>query len=119
MKTKVDRAKPPVRRTAKPGMTAQPGYPSYPAKEDIFSKSREEGGVNPEDISKKKVPNEDVKAGKNNEKSFEEDESGGDLDVPGSELDDAEESVGREDEENNFYSLGGDNHNDLDEDRGD
>jgi hypothetical protein len=33
-------------------------------------------------------------------------------------LDDGEESIGKEDEENNFYSLGGDNHNDLDEDKG-
>jgi hypothetical protein len=32
------------------------------------------------------------------------------LDVPGSELDDAQEMIGSEDEENNFYSLGGDNH---------
>lgn len=33
-----------------------------------------------------------------------------DLDVPGSELDDSSEEIGTEDEENNFYSLGGDNH---------
>jgi hypothetical protein len=43
--------------------------------------------------------------------------SGKDLDIPGSELDDASESVGSEDEENNAYSLGGDNHEDLEEDR--
>ncbi|HRZ97777.1 MAG TPA: hypothetical protein P5084_09475 [Paludibacter sp.] len=36
--------------------------------------------------------------------------SGSDLDVPGSELDDAQEEIGSEDEENNLYSLGGDNH---------
>ncbi len=41
--------------------------------------------------------------------------SGNDLDVPGSELDDEQESVGSEDEENNNYSLGGDNHEDLEE----
>ncbi len=51
-----------------------------------------------------------------NEKSFKDDLSGDDLDVPGSELDDDEEAVGSEDEENNYYSLGGDNHNDLEED---
>lgn len=34
--------------------------------------------------------------------------AGSDLDVPGSELDDAEEATGNEDEENNSYSLGGD-----------
>lgn len=36
------------------------------------------------------------------------DMAGGDLDVPGTELDDAGEEVGSEDEENNYYSLGGD-----------
>jgi len=44
--------------------------------------------------------------------------SGADLDVPGAELDDAQEQIGSEDEENNYYSIGGDNHNDLDEDNG-
>ena len=34
--------------------------------------------------------------------------SGSDLDVPGSEEDDADEEIGEEDEENNPYSLGGD-----------
>jgi len=43
--------------------------------------------------------------------------AGEDLDIPGSELDDDSESVGSEDEENNSYSIGGDNHNDLEEDR--
>jgi hypothetical protein len=36
------------------------------------------------------------------------DMSGADLDIPGTELDDAGEEVGSEDEENNYYSLGGD-----------
>lgn len=40
-----------------------------------------------------------------------------DLDIPGSELDDEQEEVGSEDEENNSYSLGGDNHEDLEEPR--
>ena len=39
-----------------------------------------------------------------------------DLDIPGAELDDDLEIIGSEDEENNYYSLGGDNHNDLEED---
>lgn len=38
------------------------------------------------------------------------DMAGEDLDVPGAELDDANEAIGSEDEENNSYSLGGDNH---------
>ena len=40
-----------------------------------------------------------------------------DLDVPGAELDDANEAIGNEDEENNYYSVGGDRHNDLEEDK--
>ena len=86
-----------------------PGYPLYPANEDIFNKSKEETEINPEDTSKTKVANE--KAGRNNERDFSEDVSGGDLDVPGSELDDEQEKIGSEDEENNHYSLGGDLHN--------
>jgi len=43
-------------------------------------------------------------------------DTGADLDVPGSEEDDADEDRGEEDEENNYYSLGGDNHENLDED---
>jgi len=41
-----------------------------------------------------------------NEESFDDDVSGEDLDVPGSEDDDADEDIGEEDEENNEYSLG-------------
>jgi hypothetical protein len=39
------------------------------------------------------------------------------LDIPGAELDDANEAIGEEDEENNYYSLGGDDHDDLEEDK--
>lgn len=59
------------------------------------------------------------KPGKMNEKDFEEDMTGNDLDVPGAELDDVQENIGSEDEENNYYSLGGDDHENLDEDKGD
>ena len=85
-----------------------PGYPHYPAKEDIYNNSKEETDINPEDPSHPKAVNEEIK--KINEKDFEEDMSGDDLDIPGAELDDEEENVGSEDEENNYYSLGGDNH---------
>jgi hypothetical protein len=37
------------------------------------------------------------------------------LDVPGEELDDSNESLGEEDEENNYYSLGGDRQENLEE----
>jgi len=39
-----------------------------------------------------------------------------DLDIPGSEQDDDQEAIGSEDEENNSYSIGGDSHEDLEED---
>jgi len=39
-----------------------------------------------------------------------------DMDVPGSELDDENESIGEEDEENNYYSLGGDRQEKNEED---
>lgn len=46
----------------------------------------------------------------------EDDDIDEDLDIPGTEMDDANESIGEEDEENNYYSLGGDRHENLDED---
>jgi hypothetical protein len=90
-----------------------PGYPIYPAGEDIYRKSKKEMDLNPENPQEDKIPNH--KSGTMNEKGFDDDMSGDDLDVPGSELDDQMEKIGSEDEENNYYSLGGDNHNDLDE----
>lgn len=46
----------------------------------------------------------------------DESENEQDLDVPGAELDDRDEEIGEEDEENNYYSLGGDRHETLEED---
>ncbi len=116
----------------KAAVNTVPPYPVNPPEEDIYNKSTEETELDPEDTSKTKTPNEDdgdlnpttrglqkrKKAGKNNEKDFKDDVSGDDLDVPGSEFDEGEEKNGNEDEENDYYSLGGDAHNDLDEDRG-
>jgi hypothetical protein len=92
--------------------------PEYPVSEDIYNKYREEQDINPEDISKKKAPNEEDELETSNEKDFNDDVSGDDLDIPGAELDDEQEKIGSEDEENNHYSLGGDNHDDLEEDKG-
>jgi hypothetical protein len=39
-----------------------------------------------------------------------------DMDIPGTELDDENEAIGEEDEENNYYSLGGDRHESQEED---
>lgn len=93
-----------------------PGYPAYPKDEDIYKQFKEDAEIDPDDLTMQKGPN--PKPHERNTKDFNEDVSGSDLDVPGSELDDKLEEVGDEDEENNYYSLGGDNHNDLEEDRG-
>jgi hypothetical protein len=94
-------------------------YPLYPDSEDIYNKFKEENDIDPEDISKVKKLNSNDKVVSDNEKEFSDDESGNDLDIPGSELDDEQEMIGNEDEENNYYSLGGDDHNNLDEDKDD
>lgn len=85
---------------AEPGNKKFP-LPVYPAKEDIYNVEKEE-------------PFDELDAQKQKLKA-EMDES---LDVPGADLDDAEEAIGEEDEENNYYSLGGEDHNDLEEDKG-
>lgn len=84
-----------------------PGYPSYPQNQDIYNRANETE-LDPEDLSKLKSAPEET--GPLNEKEFADDVSGSDLDIPGSEDDDAQEEIGNEDEENNYYSLGGDNH---------
>ena len=92
--------------SAKKNKTA--GYKRYPVHEDIYRRQKEEKDIDPEDTSKLKTPIEDL--GELNEKDFEDDVTGSDLDIPGTELDDSMEDIGSEDEENNYYSLGGDNH---------
>jgi hypothetical protein len=84
------------------------GYKRYPANEDIYRRQKEEKDIDPEDTTKLKTPNEELR--ELNEKDFEEDLTGEDLDIPGTELDDEMEDLGSEDEENNYYSLGGDNY---------
>ena len=92
-------------------------YPLYPVDKDIYNKSQKEENVNPEELSKHKEPNENDHSESANEIDLAGDKSGSDLVVPGAELDDETEAFGSEDEENNYYSLRGDNHNDWDEGR--
>jgi len=94
------------------------GYPLYPENEDIYNQFKEEQDIDPEDPTKTKedLPEIDINADEENELDI--DIMGTELDVPGSELDDDQEDIGNEDEENNYYSIGGDNHHDLEEDDG-
>lgn len=83
------------------------GYPLYPPSEDIYAQGKKVMSVNPSDLSQTKAPN--------TSSGVSELRTGKELDVPGAELDDQQEKIGSEDEENNYYSIGGDNHTDLDE----
>jgi hypothetical protein len=74
------------------GSDLTPGYLLYPASEDIYAMDRKETYSETEGSSLDRG-----------------------LDVPGAELDDTAEETGGEDEENNYYSIGGDNHSNLDE----
>lgn len=73
--------------------------PIYSADEDIYAKEKE---LSLDEEDKEATLNAKLSEG---------------LDVPGADLDDTDEEIGEEDEENNYYSLGGDDHNDLDEDK--
>jgi len=92
-----------------------PGYPVYPEDEDIYNKYEEEKDIDPDELFRKKESGEKMKVKRNPELDFYNEIPGDDLDIPGSELDDEMENIGSEDEENNYYSLGGDDHDDLDE----
>ena len=76
--------------------------PVYNKEDDIYSREKEEPFEDGDQTGKRKPGNIDSLAD--------------DLDLPGTELDDADEAIGEEDEENNYYSLGGDDHDDLEED---
>lgn len=77
--------------------------PIYKKEDDIYNNEKEEP-LEEEPPGKKIVNKADKSPGE-------------DLDIPGTELDDADEEIGEEDEENNYYSLGGDDHDDLEEDK--
>lgn len=123
-----------------------PGYPHYPASEDIMNqkdKRVENNEVNSTATGSDSETDKEQPTESDNELEeaslstdfneaditqeelniLQEDDGvqyareAHDLDVPGSELDDENESIGEEDEENNYYSLGGDNHEDIEEDK--
>jgi hypothetical protein len=127
-----------------------PGYPHYPATEDVSQPGNNNGIVSLDTTREEKdneTENEDIVMGTEADvtaddlalldgieegRSFidvkdmldstdtegdplSEDNTASGLDVPGSELDDENERIGAEDEENNYYSLGSDNNDNLEE----
>lgn len=115
MKNKSNKLNPSEDQTYNKQEANLPGYPLYPDSEDIYENFQEERDINPEDISKIKSSNSTNVLRR---KKLNDEFSVKDLDIPGAELDDAQEAIGNEDEENNYYSLGGDDHEDLEEDKG-
>ncbi len=70
-----------------------------------------EADVTKEDLLLLGPKDQDMDLGEDEElqnKEFPLGTTGADLDTPGEELDDMNEDIGEEDEENNYYSLGGD-----------
>ena len=72
--------------------------------DDNYMPTRDENN-----LREARMDNVDFEGEPLNERSFGEDKSGKDLDVPGTRADNRNENIGEEDEENNEYSLGGDN----------
>lgn len=79
--------------------------------DDLGVRAGTEADVNNDDLRALNASNEGLGAPQN-----ASNEEFTDLDVPGSELDDENEALGEEDEENNYYSLGGDRHESQEED---
>lgn len=88
------------RERAKDAMTPQPGT----GNDDMDIRPGTEADVNEDDLAVLNSSNDEIGTPHN----VSNEDLGSDLDVPGSELDDKNEEIGEEDEENNYYSLGGD-----------
>ena len=83
-----------------------PDYQDYPEGEDIYSRDKETQ-IDPEKLAEMPLKSEsgaDDEILKKNPNIITDP-----IDTPGSELDDTLEAAGDEDEENNYYSLGSDN----------
>ena len=90
-------------KTDKPTTDEKPVKLTYPASDDIYNRERKADGINPDDNTELTEGNEEDNA--MNEKSYDDELTGDDLDIPGAEDDNSKEANGSEDEENNYYSL--------------
>lgn len=75
----------------------------------IGNKYRDMDGGEDEEMGNTALDDTDEDGTRLNEASGKRTKTGQDLDVPGSELDDANEDIGEEDEENNYYSRSDNN----------
>jgi hypothetical protein len=86
--------------------------PAEETNDDLEIKPGTEADVNDDDLEILNSTNDEIGTPQN----VSNEDLNTDLDIPGSELDDDNESIGEEDEENNYYSLGGDRHESQEED---
>lgn len=86
--------------------------PAEANQDDLGIRSGNEADVSNDDLDVLNSSNDEIGTPQN----VSNEDLNTDLDIPGSELDDENERIGEEDEENNYYSLGGDRHENLEED---
>jgi hypothetical protein len=106
--TKVKHSKEPERPKLNPDQGSKDNEPNSKNNFDVTDEDLE--ALGPKDLSMDMGDDEQLK-----QRKRPVDFTGEDLDVPGTELDDDQEERGSEDEENNIYSLGGDEKNNLEE----
>jgi hypothetical protein len=92
--------------TPKPG--DEEGYPTHPKEEDIYRAFQKDETIDVTNSQWKRRKETDPDNAIRSTVPVDDEFMGTDLDVPGAELDDEAEEIGSEDEENNYYSLGGD-----------
>ena len=97
-------------------ITSLEGYPLYPSIDDIYSKYHEEKSLDPDRIARAEDSTDAEEYIISEESDFNNALNDKALDLSELELDDFRGNIGDEDEENNYYSLGGDDHHDLEED---
>lgn len=96
------------RKRMENAMSPQPAL----GNDDLDIQPGTEADVNDDDLAILNSTNDEIGTPQN----VSNDDINTDLDIPGSELDDDNESIGEEDEENNYYSLGGDRQESNEED---
>ncbi|MGN6402287.1 MAG: hypothetical protein ACTHMD_17640 [Flavisolibacter sp.] len=96
------------RNRAENAMEPQPGL----GNDDLGIRAGNDSDVNSDDLAVLNSTNDEIGVPQN----VSNVELNSDLDIPGAELDDENENIGEEDEENNYYSLGGDRHEAQEED---
>lgn len=86
--------------------------PTQESEDDLDIRSGTDADVDDDDLAVLNSTNDEIGMPQN----VSNEDINTDLDIPGSELDDENERIGEEDEENNYYSLGGDRHESQEED---